>query len=440
VLYERVFLFRSWRDALAHRWRLYACLALTWIVLLVVMAPGPRATSVGFHLSTSVWVYALNQAAMIARYLRLVIWPQSLVVDYGPPVPLRLTDVLPQAILVVSLGIATVAAFWWKPAVAFAGAWVFITLAPTSSFVPIITEVGAERRMYVPLMSLATVFAAALAILLKRHAPARSHAVATFAIAASLGTVTLARNRDYASELTLAEVTLRHWPTDVSHGTLGSALSHVHRDEDAIRELRIGARSDPRSRYNLGLALYNVRRFDEAIPELQRFASEHPTLELVPSARRVLGDAYSIQRDWAHAIVEYRLALSMIPNDPATRRKLVSAMGNQGLAFADAGRFTDAVQMFEAVLQENPGDSTTRHNLAAALLDGHDPSAAEREARKAIETDPTDAGSYDLLGRALAIQGHFDEALREFREALKLAPGDEEIQEDLRRVLAVKQR
>jgi hypothetical protein len=86
------------------------------------------------------------------RYLRLAVWPTSLVVNYGWPVPLTLGDVLPQALFVVTLLVGTVAALIRRPPLGFRGAAFFMILAPTSSIVPIATEVGAERRMYLPLI------------------------------------------------------------------------------------------------------------------------------------------------------------------------------------------------------------------------------------------------------------------------------------------------
>ena len=51
------------------------------------------------------------------------------------------------------LGGTVVALVRW-PAIGFLGAMFFLTLAPTSSIVPIASEVGAERRMYLPLAAL----------------------------------------------------------------------------------------------------------------------------------------------------------------------------------------------------------------------------------------------------------------------------------------------
>src|SRR3989442_14975373 len=98
--------------------------------------------------------YALNQAQMIARYLWLTVWPRSLVVDYGLPRQIRVVDVIPQGMLILALLAATVVALVRWPAAGFLGAMFFLTLAPTSSVVPILSEVGAERRMYLPLAAI----------------------------------------------------------------------------------------------------------------------------------------------------------------------------------------------------------------------------------------------------------------------------------------------
>src|SRR6185369_12028376 len=67
----------------------------------------------------------------------------------------------PQFTLIAALLAVTIAAFRIYPAFGFLGAWFFVTLAPTSSIVPIATEVGAERRMYLPLAALVVMAIAA---------------------------------------------------------------------------------------------------------------------------------------------------------------------------------------------------------------------------------------------------------------------------------------
>jgi len=44
----------------------------------------PHGDSVGFE-RVGVWQYALNQCVAITHYLRLMVWPHPLLLDYGPP-------------------------------------------------------------------------------------------------------------------------------------------------------------------------------------------------------------------------------------------------------------------------------------------------------------------------------------------------------------------
>src|SRR3989442_13802547 len=87
--------------------------------------------------------YALNQAQMIGRYLWLTVWPRSLVVDYGLPRTLHVGDVVPQGLLILALLAVTAAALVRRPAAGFLPAMFFLTLAPTSSVVPIVSEMDA---------------------------------------------------------------------------------------------------------------------------------------------------------------------------------------------------------------------------------------------------------------------------------------------------------
>ena len=95
ILYDRVFDYDSFATAFNKRKALYIGLMLTWIELGLIIWHWPRSTVGGTTVSP--FTYLLNQAQMIARYLWLTIWPQSLVVDYGLPRALHISsDVLVQ--------------------------------------------------------------------------------------------------------------------------------------------------------------------------------------------------------------------------------------------------------------------------------------------------------------------------------------------------------
>src|SRR5262249_42937296 len=160
---------------------------------------GPRSGSAGFSSGLSSWTYVLNQPAMVLRYLSLSIWPTGLVIHYGRPIDRALLDVWPQAAAIGALLIvASVALVRW-PRAGFLGAWIVLTLAPASSVVPIATEGGAERRMYLPLMAVVAcgVFAAYHLAAAIRLTSRRIAMISLAAVALALTAGTWARNREY---------------------------------------------------------------------------------------------------------------------------------------------------------------------------------------------------------------------------------------------------
>jgi hypothetical protein len=436
VLFDRAFLFDSFRTAVAVRWRLYAALALTWVVLALQVAATPRAGSAGFATGVSVWTYLLNQSAIIVRYLRLAIWPNGLVINYGPPVPYTLLEVLPHAAAIVSILLLAVAAVRWNIAAAFLGAWLFITLAPSSSVVPIATEVGAERRMYLPLMAVVTGIVAGLysSGAVRQRMSRRLAGVTLAVVTVALGSLTIKRNSEHQSLLTLAQRDLERWPTDVAHAAVGSELSRLRRDEDALPLLRTGARSDVRARYNLGITLFNLKRYEESIRELEVLVAEHPMREEAPWSRRVMGHAYARLSRWPDAIVELRMTLAMTPHDLEARRLLVDAYNSHGVDLAQAQKYNEAIVQFRHALGVDDRNGSARYNLATALFDAGLLKEAFVEAERALALNPANADAHHLIGKLLALQGRLNESIVSFETAVKLRPDDAVIREDLAQV------
>ena len=162
LLYDRAFLAGSFRRAWRRRYGVYLPLASTWLLLAwLVIATGNRGGSAGFGAGIGSWAYLCTQFGAILHYVRLCFWPHPLLFDYGQDtVPLTLA-ILPDAILVALLGLATLVALWRWPKIGFLGAWFFAILAPTLSVLPVATQVVAEHRMYLPLAAVLTAVALA---------------------------------------------------------------------------------------------------------------------------------------------------------------------------------------------------------------------------------------------------------------------------------------
>ena len=198
------------------------------------MLSAPRADSAGFEHWVSPLVYLWNQCRVLPRYLALVAWPHPLLFDYGSPEPLGLGDVWPGALLLVALFALALFALWRWPAAGFVGIACFAVLSASSSVVPVVSEVGAERRMYLPLMALIALGVCAGELALARF---RARALGPWlagAAALALAAISFARAGDYRTEIALWQSDLRVAPNSRrAHYNLGKAFEREGRTAEA---------------------------------------------------------------------------------------------------------------------------------------------------------------------------------------------------------------
>jgi Flp pilus assembly protein TadD len=395
VLYDRIFRFGSLSAAFRARGRLYAGLALTWALLAVLVASAPRNLSAGFSAhDADVGTYALNQAVMITRYLRLAIWPTDLVLYYGWPQPLTLSQVLRQGLLVVGLLVLTAAALARARRLGFLGVWFFLTLAPTSSLLPIATEVGAERRMYLPLMAIVALVVIGYRWLIIDQRW-RAAGLAITAVALTAGTI--ARTSEYQSSLRLAETTVERWPTPGGHSMLGTELAAAGRFAEAERHLREATAVHPPAQYYLATVLAAQGKGEEAIPHFQAFIrSQPPELDQVMLARGLLGDALVKDGRYDEAAQEFRAILAR-SEDPEAAVQLAQIYMRQG-------RHQDAIPLFERALTVRPDDSRTLGSLGVALASMGQLEKAIATFERALAVDPRNTNARANLARALAMR------------------------------------
>jgi tetratricopeptide (TPR) repeat protein len=469
VLYDVTFRGESIRTAFRKRGGFYAALAATWGLLVALAWSGPRARSAGWSVGISVWTNLLNQSVMIVRYLRLTVWPTALVLTYGFTHTVRLVDVLPSALLVVALLGVTLVLLRLAPRVGFLGAWFFVTLAPTSSVVPMITEVGAERRMYLPLAAPVALAVLGLHWLTRRlnrdpglaspSGPSATIAIVVVAVVATGYTVeTRARNREYRSGLVMAQTVLERWPTGYAHLLLATELIAVGDHQAALPHLRVAVQDTPRAEYGLGVELVRQQRWQEALEHLQAFVRLEPLLIEAVNARNLigrifldrgrlddaadqfqivlrmdpsfsaahggLGDVRVVQRQWPAAIAEYQQYLPAHDDD-------ANAWLSLGVALENTGRNDEAIAAFRHALAVDPTNAIAARDAAIERFSENDYAGTISYARQAVAARPNDALAHDLVGAGLASQSHFREAVVEFRRAVSLDPSNQDFQQHL---------
>jgi hypothetical protein len=421
ALYDRVFLFGSWRETLRSRGRLYGGLALSWLVVGALVASAPRGAVAGFSSGVSPWTYLLNQSRMVTEYLRLIVWPEPLVAFYGWPAALTLPDVAPFAAAIAALLVLSAVALWRWPAFGFLASWFFVTLAPASSLVPVATEVGAERRMYLPLMAIAVLFAIVVDVGWRRVSAGSSPQDersgrgllvplgVVVGVALPLAVVTVARNREYSSPLTLVRTIVERRPTAVAHHMFGEQLITAGRNAEALPHLRDAvAGGNSRAGYQLAQVLAVQGEHEEAAARLEAFIRtykppqpltprwlEPPLVDVVP-ARFLLARIYALRSDWPRVIEQGTAILGLVPGHIGARRLLgdaafaqeqwgaasgyyreylarqprdVEALLNYGVTQVAVGNLDEGISVFARAADIEPGNARAKRMLAMAQDD-----------------------------------------------------------------------
>jgi len=358
VLYDWAFGFDSFAAALRARGSLYAGLASTWAILAIELWSTPRAT-IGASATVGTWTYLINQADVVGRYLWLSIWPNALVLDYGLPRPLALPDVLPGALAIVALLAAAGVALLRSRAIGFLAVWFFLTLAPTSSVIPITSEVGAERRMYLPFAAIATLVVVGGRALLNRADAAGVRATDTqsalsstrtdqsteatgtpFVRLAAVGMTvavllvlagrTIARNAEYHSLLTLWSADVDRRPNGRSRMALAGELVGAGQQDQALAQFRESVKDFPDARLPLGAELIlEHQQYEEGIVVLRQFIADGPPWPKLKAAHTLTAQALTSEGKLDLAAAEWRTILKDAPRDATATAGLAQILSTQ---------------------------------------------------------------------------------------------------------------
>ena len=379
ILYDRAFRLDSWNAVRAPgngRGFFYLALAGSCAATFAFIAVGARGGTAGFGGRMAWYGYLYSQCWAIAHYLRLVIWPNALAIDYGEKLITGARGI-PGAVLLVAFALATLLAWRRLPKFgwfAFLGAEFFLLLAPSSSVVPIWTEVAAERRIY---LALATVLVLAVvgAEWLRRRYVERvsSHTLglAAGALALVLAATTAARSHTYATSERL-------W-------------------RDAVAK----APDNPRATSNLGYALSLERppKFAEAESVFRRAMAQDTTCRFGCAQ---LASMMAVQGRYAEAAALLERTLRNNPSDARSEGRLA-------LVRMQMGAFDQAIEHLEHVAMTQPNEHLFVILGVADLAVQHQQDAMEAF-RSAALLNPQNA-EIQRLGTSLFNAGRNPESL-----------------------------
>ncbi|MCE0497490.1 MAG: tetratricopeptide repeat protein [Methylacidiphilales bacterium] len=415
-LFDGVFFAGTFLPALRRRWGLYLVLAVScWLFVAYGVQDtkgheNPQGRIVGYQFGVTGWDYALTECPAIVHYLALMVWPHPLIIDYGlTTFHIRHEDSIDYAILVfpdlianhalldaitvVVLLAATLVALVRWPLIGFAGAWFFLILAPTSSFIPIVVSPQGEHRLYLPLLA----FLVPLVLVL-RHFLGTRFWFPVIALCAVYGVLTFLRNEDYSTDVNFWKVAISQEPGNArAHNNYGVTLLGAKRPAEAAAQFQEATTIQHNyadAHYNWGNATAELGHYQEAVTHYQVALQQKPTLA---SAQNNWGNVLSAMgpEHYQEATVHYLMALQLDPNN-------VQFHYNLGHSYLLLNKLPEALEQFNEALQINP-------NLAVA---------------------------HNTRGIVYFQMGAKQQAIEEFQEALRLDPNLQQARDNLNKVEA----
>lgn len=238
----------SIKSALRYQWSSWLLLLASAIFFLVhdgylaQMETSAALNSLQGNLAT--------QTLAFAYLLRQWLFPLWLNIDPALQVVHDFAGLVPQILVLVA--VITLMLLTWRrrPWLSFALGWTLLQLFPLYLLLPRI-DVANERQLYLVSWPLALALAAELSLLLTPKIFRLSIALLLVALAS----LTVLRNQDYRSEISLWEATVQHSPDKArAQNNLGYAYMQAGRAEEAQTAFTIALQLDPnyyQARYNL---------------------------------------------------------------------------------------------------------------------------------------------------------------------------------------------
>jgi predicted AlkP superfamily phosphohydrolase/phosphomutase/Flp pilus assembly protein TadD len=150
-----------------------------------------------------------------------------------------------------------------------------------------------------------------------------------------------------------------------------------------------------------------------------------------PDALHNLGQRYQQQGEYRKAIENYKKAIALRPT-------FYNAYNNLATCYGELKMYPEAIDALEKCIKLKPDDYFAMSNLAVIMMNTGKPEDALRFAKQAVDTEPAYANGHVTYGAMLAMTKHYDEAEKQFNEALRLEPNNASARNNLERLKAAK--
>jgi tetratricopeptide (TPR) repeat protein len=228
---------------------------------------------------------------------------------------------------------------------------------------------------------------------------------------------------------------------------LGIAYYEAGEYTEARQPLEAAVRANPKdnnARLYLGKDLIKLRDFGLAATHLQELTKREPKnqeiwyllgnvyIQLSEAAlakvdaidpnsvlsHEIRGDIMSSMKNFDGALVEYKKAVDMAPQQTGTHYKL-------GDAYWQLDDWADATEQFQAELVNDPGNCSAQWKLGNILLEQHmNPEEALEDINKALHTCPDLTEARPDRATALIRLNRYEDAVPDLKTAIKVNPDE----------------
>lgn len=360
-------------------------------------------------------IYLFTEFRVLLTYMRLLILPVNLNIDYDYPLSKSLFEpdtFLAFIIHIILLGLAIILLKRsGRGRITGLGVlWYYITLSVESSIIPI-TDVIFEYRLYLPFTGFLLFLIGSVLWLIPVWRYRRQLMVFFFIVFILLGMGTFMRNSVWSSTRSLWEDAVKKSPNKIrTRLNYAATLS----PEEAIKELEWVLSKDP---WNLSalnklarifLEMGRVSEAQEILKKSSGIASEEETFSY-------MADVCLAKKDYSCAIDNINKLIELEPGSSLNYFRL-------GVAFEGLGKLDEAEGAYRKAIGLDPFNVDALNNLGNLMAIRGNLKESLNLLKKAKSLMPESPSILLNLGVTYAQLGDYDEALRHIDGALKLNP------------------